>query len=158
MANESKTESLVRKMLKERGYHDNETIKVEEQSSENKRISDLLSKASKSGSGRKGHPEFIVSFFIKYAGSDKKIGTVLTPPHITEFFCDVAELDSKDIVFDPCCGTGGFLVSAMNYMMRKAPHDTEKGKHIRSYQLFRCRKTSRHVCACLLEYDDAGRR
>lgn len=73
--------------------------------------------------------------FIRYAGSDKKTGLALTPSHITDFFCDVADLTTDDIVFDECCGTAGFLVSAMNYMIRKAGNDSEKKQHIKSSQL-----------------------
>lgn len=43
--------------------------------------------------------------FIRYAGSDSKTGLVLTPPHVTDLFCDLAEINENDIVFDPCCGT-----------------------------------------------------
>ena len=46
--------------------------------------------------------------FIRYAGSEQKSGLVLTPAHITELFCDLADLRSTDIIYDPCCGTGGF--------------------------------------------------
>lgn len=42
--------------------------------------------------------------FIRYAGSDSKTGLVLTPAHITDLFCDLAEVNSNDIIFDPCCG------------------------------------------------------
>ena len=51
--------------------------------------------------------------FIRYAASEQKSGLVLTPSHITELFCELAELNINDIVYDPCCGTGGFLVAAM---------------------------------------------
>lgn len=73
--------------------------------------------------------------FIRYAGSDKKTGLVLTPSHITDLFCDVADLTTDDVVFDECCGTAGFLVSAMNYMIKKAGNDADKKKHIKSSQL-----------------------
>jgi type I restriction enzyme M protein len=73
--------------------------------------------------------------FIRYAGSDKKTGLVLTPTHITDLFCDIAELSVCDIVFDPCCGTAGFLVAAMNYMLKKAGHDSQKQLQIKSNQL-----------------------
>lgn len=75
------------------------------------------------------------TIFIKYAGSDKKTGLVLTPNHITDFFCDVSGLSKDDVVFDPCCGTAGFLVSAMNYMLQQAGHDTNKRKKIKAVQL-----------------------
>lgn len=73
--------------------------------------------------------------FIRYAGSDSKTGLVLTPPHITDFFCELAEINANDIVYDPCCGTGGFLVSAMNKMIEHAGNDLLKHKKIKSEQL-----------------------
>ncbi len=72
--------------------------------------------------------------FIRYAGSDSKTGLVLTPPHITELFCELAVLSPDDKVFDPCCGTGGFLVSAMKFMIGKT-NDIEKHKKIKTNQL-----------------------
>ena len=73
--------------------------------------------------------------FIRYAGSDSKTGLVLTPSHITELFCELANLQKDDIVYDPCCGTGGFLVSAMDYMITKAGHDLEEHKKIKKDRL-----------------------
>lgn len=59
--------------------------------------------------------------FLKYSGGDGKgLGIVLTPRHITELFCELADLSKSDVVIDPCCGTGGFLISAMNHMVRKS--------------------------------------
>lgn len=61
--------------------------------------------------------------FLKYAkGDTKDKGIVLTPKHITELFCDIAEiflerkLDEKTKVLDVCCGTGAFLIAALNRM------------------------------------------
>lgn len=55
--------------------------------------------------------------FIRYTGGDAKgLGIVLTPRHITELFVDLAKLDKNDKVLDTCCGTGGFLISAMKKM------------------------------------------
>jgi len=73
--------------------------------------------------------------FIRYAGSDKKTGLVLTPTHITDFFCEIADLNQSDIIFDPCCGTGGFLVSAMKYMLSQSGNDLNKHATIKSRQL-----------------------
>ena len=75
------------------------------------------------------------SEFIKYAGSDVKTGLVLTPSHITELFCELLNLQTHDVVYDPCCGTGGFLVSAMQYMIRKAHNNNETIKNIKRNQL-----------------------
>ncbi|MFA5782135.1 MAG: N-6 DNA methylase, partial [Bacteroidales bacterium] len=75
------------------------------------------------------------SEFIKYAGSDAKTGLVLTPSHITDLFCDLVYLNKDDIVYDCCCGTGGFLVSAMKRMILLAGNNQEKINIIKSSQL-----------------------
>lgn len=76
--------------------------------------------------------------FIRYAGSEQKSGLVLTPAHITELFCDLADIRVNDIVYDPCCGTGGFLVAAMQRMFKKAGSDLTIREHIRREQLCGC--------------------
>lgn len=65
--------------------------------------------------------------FISYGGGDgQTLGVVLTPKHITELFCELIELKPTDNVFDPCCGTGGFLISAMHKMLEQAkPEEIE---------------------------------
>ena len=73
--------------------------------------------------------------FIRYAQSQQKQGLVLTPPHITELFCDFAEIRVTDCVYDPCCGTGGFLVSAMQRMFKIAGNDKKIRRNIRQHQL-----------------------
>ncbi len=86
--------------------------------------------------------------FIRYAPSDQKTGLVLTPQHITELFCDIAKLDTASIVFDPCCGTGGFLVSAMKHMLQKA-NTTEQKRNIKQNQLIGMELRSDMFCfAC----------
>lgn len=61
--------------------------------------------------------------FLKYAKGDAKDkGVVLTPKHITELFCDIAEvfldkkLNEETKVIDICTGTAGYLISALNRM------------------------------------------
>ena len=73
--------------------------------------------------------------FIRYAQSQQKQGLVLTPPHITELFCDLADLRLSDVIYDPCCGTGGFLVSSMQRMFKLAGNDISKRKNIRQHQI-----------------------
>lgn len=95
--------------------------------------------------------------FIRYAGSDSKTGLVLTPPHITDLFCDLASISSNDVVFDPCCGTGGFLVSAMKYMLDKSGNDQEKHKDIKSKQLVGVEKRAdmfSHACSNMMMRGD----
>lgn len=73
--------------------------------------------------------------FMSYSGGDgQSLGIILTPKHITELFCDLVDLSSADRVFDPCCGTGGFLISAMYSMLNQAQTDNDK-KSIKQQQL-----------------------
>ena len=55
--------------------------------------------------------------FIRYAGSEQAQGLVLTPFHITDLFVDLANVTMNSRVYDPCCGTSGFLLSAMKRML-----------------------------------------
>ena len=73
--------------------------------------------------------------FLRYANSDKGLGIVLTPPHITELFCDLAGVGKDSIILDNCTGTGGFLISAMNRMVKDAKGDQSKIKKIKEEQL-----------------------
>lgn len=58
--------------------------------------------------------------FLKYGNGAKEIGIVLTPRHITRFAVEVVGISPRDIVLDPACGTGGFLVAAFDYVRRTA--------------------------------------
>jgi len=49
-------------------------------------------------------------------------------------FCELVEINQNDVVLDPCCGTGGFLVASLHYMLEKAENENQK-KNIRKKQL-----------------------
>jgi type I restriction enzyme M protein len=67
--------------------------------------------------------------FVRYSGGDgQTLGVVLTPKHITEIFCDLIELTPEDNIIDPCCGTGGFLITAMNKMIKNSESADEVEK------------------------------
>ena len=63
--------------------------------------------------------EFYTTFLRFTKGNAKEKGIVLTPKHITELFCDIAEyysdkkFDEHTKIIDICCGTGSFLISAL---------------------------------------------
>ncbi|WP_335996030.1 HsdM family class I SAM-dependent methyltransferase [Fusobacterium polymorphum] len=63
--------------------------------------------------------EFYTTFLRFTRGNAKEKGIVLTPKHITDLFCDIAEyyygkkFDESTKILDTCCGTGGFLISAL---------------------------------------------
>lgn len=73
--------------------------------------------------------------FLRYANNDKGLGIVLTPTHITDLFVELSEINKDSIVFDNCCGTGGFLISAMKKMLKEAKGDTSKERQIKKSQL-----------------------
>ena len=56
--------------------------------------------------------------FLKYANDAKELGIVFTPRHITEWAAQILDIKYDDIVFDPACGTGGFLVAALDKVKR----------------------------------------
>lgn len=65
--------------------------------------------------------------FLKYTAGDKKaLGIVLTPRHVAEIFSLIADVGPKSKVLDICAGTGGFLISAMQHMLKKAITDEER--------------------------------
>ncbi len=73
--------------------------------------------------------------FVKYGGSDgNSLGIVLTPRHITNLMCDLIDINKDDFVLDPCCGSGGFLIAAMNKMLNQTTNESKKA-HIKQEQL-----------------------
>lgn len=73
--------------------------------------------------------------FMSYSGGDgQTLGIILTPRHITELFCDLLELKPEDKVLDPTCGTAGFLISAMHYMLQQSEDDYQRN-NIKKEQL-----------------------
>lgn len=58
--------------------------------------------------------------FLKYGNGAKEIGIVLTPRHVTKFAADAIDVNYNDFVYDPTCGTGGFLVSALDHVKNKS--------------------------------------
>ncbi|MGC1120753.1 MAG: N-6 DNA methylase [Candidatus Methanofastidiosia archaeon] len=74
--------------------------------------------------------------FLKYGNGAKDLGILLTPRQITEFAAKVLDIDYRDIVYDPCCGTGGFLVSAFYHVKSKsAPEQLDRFKQHRIFGL-----------------------
>jgi SAM-dependent methyltransferase len=65
--------------------------------------------------------------FLKYTAGDKKsLGIVLTPRHIAELFSLLADVGPESKVLDICAGTGGFLISAMQHMLKRAMTEKER--------------------------------
>ncbi|MGD0459507.1 MAG: N-6 DNA methylase [Terriglobia bacterium] len=73
--------------------------------------------------------------FLRYSGGDGKLGIILTPKHVTELFSELAQVGCEDTVLDPCCGTSGFLISAMNRMIRDCNGDSDRIRRVKRYGL-----------------------
>lgn len=78
--------------------------------------------------------------FMRYGNNDgQTLGVILTPKHITELFSEIIELKPSDRIFDPCCGTGGFLIAGMHKMLNEAKTKKEKDnikkEHIHGIEL-----------------------
>lgn len=54
--------------------------------------------------------------FFRFTGGNT-IGQFFTPRHITAFVTELCQVTERDVVVDPTCGTGGFLISALYRMM-----------------------------------------
>lgn len=86
--------------------------------------------------------EFYTTFLRFTKGNAKEKGIVLTPKHITDLFCDIAEnyceekLTENMKILDICCGTGAFLISALNRIEQniKSEHIGEDEKKRRIEQ------------------------
>ena len=71
--------------------------------------------------------------FLRYSNSDKGLGIVLTPPHITELATDLVQIGRNDVMYDNCAGTGGFLISGMKRMIREAHGNIKIERQIKSH-------------------------
>lgn len=71
--------------------------------------------------------------FLKYGNGAKDIGIVLTPRHITTFAAEVLDVTTDDLVYDPACGTGGFLVAAYDRVRLNDPDQVNMFKKHRIF-------------------------
>jgi len=56
--------------------------------------------------------------FFRYAGGNT-IGQYFTPRHVANFCAYLTGVNRDDITLDPTCGTGGFLIAAMERVLRE---------------------------------------
>ncbi len=77
--------------------------------------------------------------FFRYAGGNT-IGQYFTPRHIANFCADLVGVTRDDVVLDPTCGTGGFLIAAMERIARE--HHISRSEMVKLVQ------------DCLIGFDD----
>ncbi|MCX5778738.1 MAG: N-6 DNA methylase [Elusimicrobia bacterium] len=57
---------------------------------------------------------------LSEAGGTKELGLNRTPDHIRKMMVEMVDPDFTDTIFDPACGTAGFLFDAYDYVIEKA--------------------------------------
>jgi type I restriction enzyme M protein len=70
------------------------------------------------------HPEELgnaYEYLLSIMSSQGDAGQFRTPRHVIDFIVEVVNPTKDDKVLDPACGTGGFLVSTYNHILRQ--HD-----------------------------------
>ncbi|MGD0582928.1 MAG: N-6 DNA methylase [Bacteroidales bacterium] len=60
---------------------------------------------------------------LSETGGTKDIGLFRTPDHIRQFMTALVEPTFNDIIFDPACGTGGFLFDTFEFVMQRYLND-----------------------------------
>ncbi len=75
--------------------------------------------------------------FIKYTANNtaNELGIVLTPEHLCDFMCELANINLHDTVIDICCGTGSFLISALKHLSDKA-HNIDEINAIKNNKIY----------------------
>lgn len=87
----------------------------------------------KSTSGQDLLNLFFVTF-NKYVGKSDK-NQAFTPDHITDFIAKIVGVNKRSIILDPCCGSGSFLVRAMNQALEDCATASEQEK-IKKEQIY----------------------
>lgn len=72
--------------------------------------------------------------FNKYVGKSDK-NQAFTPDHITDFMAKICGVNKHSVVFDPCCGSGAFLVRAMTQALDDCSTEKEQNK-VKKEQIF----------------------
>lgn len=62
---------------------------------------------------------------LSETGGTKDVGLFRTPDHIRQFMTAMIEPTFDDVIFDPACGTGGFLFDAFEFVMRRVDPERE---------------------------------
>lgn len=75
------------------------------------------------------------------AEKDVKIGQFFTPENVVDFIVKLADLSYEDIILDPACGTGRFLIKSMERMESKLKNSDVRNKdelltQLKSSQLY----------------------
>ena len=76
-------------------------------------------------------------YFLKHSvtvGND--LGEYFTPRHIVKLIVDLVDPAYMEKVYDPCCGTGGFLIEAFRHISRKVKPTEESRRVLEDETIF----------------------
>ncbi|MFC1560044.1 N-6 DNA methylase [Candidatus Margulisiibacteriota bacterium] len=74
---------------------------------------------------------------LSETGGTKDLGLYRTPDHIRKMMVEMVDPDFSDTIFDPACGTAGFLFDAYEHVISKSKKTRKfPSKHI-AYQFYR---------------------
>lgn len=76
--------------------------------------------------------------FEKFLGKTFRgeLGQFFTPRTIVDFMVALLDPEEGEIICDPCCGSGGFLIRAFEYVREKIENDIQKTKEQIKAQLY----------------------
>ena len=68
--------------------------------------------------------------FEKFLGRTFRgeLGQFFTPRTVVDFMVEVLDPNEGEIICDPCCGSGGFLIKAFEYVRTKIENEIQRGK------------------------------
>ena len=76
-------------------------------------------------------------YFLKHSvtvGND--LGEYFTPRHIVKLIVDLVDPAYMERVYDPCCGTGGFLIEAFRHIARKVKRTARSRRVLENDTIF----------------------
>src|SRR3989338_4376108 len=76
-------------------------------------------------------------YFLKNSvsvGTD--LGEYFTPRHIVKLIVDLVDPKFGDKIYDPCCGTGGFLIEAFKHIKRKCKQTKENIEYLKEKTIY----------------------
>ncbi|MCX5693905.1 MAG: N-6 DNA methylase [Candidatus Omnitrophica bacterium] len=76
-------------------------------------------------------------YFLKESvtvGND--LGEYFTPRHIVKLIVRLVDPKFGDKVYDPCCGTGGFLIEAYKHLWNKCNHTSENTQFLKEKTIY----------------------
>lgn len=76
-------------------------------------------------------------YFLKESvtvGND--LGEYFTPRHIVKLMVKLVDPRFGETVYDPCCGTGGFLIEAYKHLWNKCKHTKENVEFLQEHTIY----------------------